>query len=205
MTTMPSFSALSLFLIIYLSVPKAFSFSITPLRTASVPFSSPSSSSSSRAPRRVSTQLHFFDKVFEETGPLGKGITVGKVQVALSCPDRSSGSILGILKSKAGASASSNAQLASLANEVCLALLRKSDDWTGACSSGQWFSQKNAGKAESLFNDWANREAAKFEKVCTWSGVDKLIVSVNPWLISRQPKALLSDQRSDFAFGCVFV
>jgi uncharacterized membrane protein len=46
-----------------------------------------------------------------------------------------------------------------------LALLRRSDDWVAACSASEWFKQDDAGKAESLFNDWANREAAKFEKV----------------------------------------
>jgi uncharacterized membrane protein len=52
-----------------------------------------------------------------------------------------------------------------MANTVCLALLRRSDDWVAACSDSKWFKQDDYGKAESLFNDWANREATKFEKV----------------------------------------
>jgi hypothetical protein len=115
--------------------------------------------------RQDVTKLNFFDKIFEESGPLGKGITVGKVQVGLSCSDRSSSSIFGMLEKAARSSSSSKRGLAKLTNEVCLALLRKSDDWTGACSESKWFSQKDAGKAESLCNDWSNREAAKFEKV----------------------------------------
>jgi len=113
------------------------------------------------------TSLSLFGKLFEEEGPLGKGITVGKVQVALMSNDRSANSITGILEKKASATGSSpsSAQLARLANEVCLALLRKSDDWTAACSDSKWFSGKDGGKAESQFNDWANREAFKFEKV----------------------------------------
>ena len=103
--------------------------------------------------------------MFEESGPLGKGITVGKVQVALSSSDRSASSIFGMLESKARAGGSSPAQLSRLSNDVCLSLLRKSDDWISACSASEWFGQDDAGKAESLFNDWANREAAKFEKV----------------------------------------
>jgi uncharacterized membrane protein len=115
--------------------------------------------------------LHLFEqfgKVFEESGPLGKGITVGKVQVALQCKDRS-----GIFReleqaaataSSSGSSTTNTVKLAQLANSVCLALLRKSDDWTAACSMSKWFSQNDAGKAESLFNDMSNREAAKFEK-----------------------------------------
>ena len=110
--------------------------------------------------------LNLFGKVFEESGPLGKGITVGKVQVCLNSKDRSPSSITGMLESKARSSGDSPQALSRLANEVSLTLLRKSDDWMGACSSSEWFSERDAGKAESLFNDWANREAAKFEKVC---------------------------------------
>mmetsp|Transcript_32812 Transcript_32812/g.46612 ORF Transcript_32812/g.46612 Transcript_32812/m.46612 type:complete len:145 (+) Transcript_32812:1-435(+) len=51
-----------------------------------------------------------------------------------------------------------------MANKICLALIRKSDEWVGACSSSQWFGQDDGGKAESLFNQWSNAEAAKFEK-----------------------------------------
>jgi uncharacterized membrane protein len=111
-----------------------------------------------------------FNKIFEESGPLGKGITVGKVQVALQCRDRNpQTSILGLLERKTSNSGTgssfSNLQLARLGNEVCLALLRRSDDWVGACSSSKWFSQSDQGRAESHFNDVANREASKFEKV----------------------------------------
>jgi len=112
-----------------------------------------------------STQLNFFDKIFEESGPLGKGITVGKVQVSVLCTDRSSNSIFPALeKSARNAGSNSNLALSQLANEVCLALLRKSDDWSAACSSSKNFSQNDSGKAESLFNEWSNQEAARFEK-----------------------------------------
>jgi uncharacterized membrane protein len=108
------------------------------------------------------SRLYFFDKVFEESGPLGKGITVGKIQVALM-QDRSQNSIFSTLQQQTSTGTNSRA-LARMSNNVCLALLRKSDDWTAACSASQWFSLKDAGKAESLCNDWSNREAAKFEK-----------------------------------------
>uniref|UniRef100_A0A7S2UEM4 Uncharacterized protein n=1 Tax=Attheya septentrionalis TaxID=420275 RepID=A0A7S2UEM4_9STRA len=112
------------------------------------------------------TALPMFGKMFEESGPLGKGITIGKVQVALNARDRGAGSIFDLLESKAASSGDSpsQVQLARLTNEVCLALLRKSDEWVGACSESKWFSQKDAGKAEGLYNDWSNKEAAKFEK-----------------------------------------
>jgi hypothetical protein len=112
--------------------------------------------------RSQSSHLHLFNKMFEESGPLGKGITVGKVQVALVSTDRS---LFKLLERKARAPGNSSAQLAKLANEVCLTLLRKSDDWTGACSDSKWFSEKDSGKAEGQYNTWTNKEAAKFEKV----------------------------------------
>jgi len=110
--------------------------------------------------------LNLFDmgKMFEESGSLGKGITVGKVQVSLTTSDRSSSSIMGILAKVARNTGNDSPALAKLSEDVCLALLRRSDEWVGACSDSKWFSQKDDAKAESQFNDWSNREAAKFEK-----------------------------------------
>lgn len=104
--------------------------------------------------------------MFQEEGPLGKGITVGKVQVALQSPDRSSNSIFGMLQDNARWMEGDDdaGSLADFANEVALSLLRKKDSWLSACSDSQWFSDKDAGKAEALFNEWSNKEAAKFEK-----------------------------------------
>jgi Protein of unknown function (DUF1517) len=119
------------------------------------------------AQNRRQSSLYFFDKVFEEEGPLGKGITVGKVQVALMSPDRGKGSIFKMLEDNSRwiADDSEASSLADLAHDVCLTLLRKKDIWTAACSDSKWFSAKDSGKAESLYNEWANNEAAKFEKV----------------------------------------
>lgn len=117
-------------------------------------------------PDHRESRLHFFDKVFEEAGPLGKGVTVGKVQVALRSPERGSSSIFSILEEEARLTDGSPdpEDLASMASSVCLALLRRTDEWVAACSTSEWFKQDDGGKAESLFNDWANKEAAKFEK-----------------------------------------
>ena len=106
-------------------------------------------------------KLYLFDKLFEEEGILGKGVTVGKVQVALTSPDRGPDSIFGILEREAN----NDKSLPELTHAIALALLRKSDDWVGAAGTSDWFSQNDAGKAESRFNDLANAEAAKFEKV----------------------------------------
>jgi len=125
---------------------------------------SPSLNHASISTSRSSTSLeplNLFGKMFEEEGPLGKGITVGKFQVGLSCIDRS---LIEILERESDNSGSEPQELSELANAVCLTLLRKSDDWISACSQSEWFGQNDAGKAERLFNDWSNQEAAKFEK-----------------------------------------
>jgi hypothetical protein len=114
---------------------------------------------------RIPSQHFLFDKIFEEEGMLGKGITVGKISVALQCPDRSETSIFGLLESHASDESDANEDLARMANNVCLDLIRKSDDWVAACSTSKWFSSNDAGKAESYYNDLANNEAVKFEKV----------------------------------------
>lgn len=117
--------------------------------------------------RRSSERLHLFDKMFEEEGPLGKGITVGKISVALMSPDRGKDSIFSMLEDNARwiDDDDESTSLADLAHEVCIALLRKKDFWTAAYCQSKWFSEKDSGKAESQFNEWANAEAAKFEKV----------------------------------------
>eukprot|EP00525_Craspedostauros_australis_P009896 CAMPEP_0198118294 /NCGR_PEP_ID=MMETSP1442-20131203/21058_1 /TAXON_ID= /ORGANISM="Craspedostauros australis, Strain CCMP3328" /LENGTH=253 /DNA_ID=CAMNT_0043776521 /DNA_START=11 /DNA_END=772 /DNA_ORIENTATION=+ len=111
-----------------------------------------------------STALNFFDKIFEEEGMLGKGITVGKIQVALMVPDRSDTSIFAALEDEAAHGGNSPEELSEFANEICLALMRRSDSWTAAASVGKWFSENDAGKAESYYNELANAEAVKFEK-----------------------------------------
>lgn len=113
---------------------------------------------------RACTRLRIFDKFFEEEGMLGKGITVGKVQVALMCPNRGPDSIFSLLEDHATNTGDQPQELARMANDVCLDLMRKSDDWVAACSTSKWFKGDDAGKAESYYNDMANTEAAKFEK-----------------------------------------
>lgn len=114
---------------------------------------------------KQTSTINLFDKVFEEEGPLGKGITVGKVQVALMAPDRSKSSIFGLLDDAGRSSDDSSEGLAEMCNEICMALLRKQSDWVSAASDSRWFSAKDAGKAESQYNEWATKEATKFEKV----------------------------------------
>lgn len=130
-----------------------------------------------------STRLHFFeglDKAFEDSGPLGKGITVGKVQVALAVngAERTSrDSIFAVLERQArnneniGSSYDDaydegygDSHLSKFCHETCLTLIRKSDNWVAACSNSEWFKGDDVAKAESTYNLWADREACKFEK-----------------------------------------
>ena len=133
--------------------------------------------------RQSNLQLSMFDKLFEEEGPLGKGITVGKIQIAMMARDRSKESIFGDLERKASSTGDSSAHLALLAKEVCLTLLRRSDDWTAASGERAWFKYDDAGKAESKFNDWANSEAIKFEKVrmCAATIYSAGVLTENKW------------------------
>mmetsp|Transcript_16090 Transcript_16090/g.36194 ORF Transcript_16090/g.36194 Transcript_16090/m.36194 type:complete len:194 (-) Transcript_16090:715-1296(-) len=141
---------------------------IASLNAGFVSFRSSGKSGSVVSSSSSTSVLHFFDRIFEEEGPLGKGITVGKVQVSLFCPQRSSSSILSVLeKSSAAADLApdSNRALSKLVSDVCLGLMRREEDWTGACSEKKWYAGKDAAKAERQFNSWSNKEASKFEKV----------------------------------------
>lgn len=135
---------------------------------------------------KTSTEINLFDgfenpldKVFEEEGPLGKGITVGKFQVAINVPGSertAKDSIFSKLAQHARADETSSgydddyedgfgdSKLSKMCHDVCLTLLRQSEYWTAACSESEWFKESDAGKAESLYNQWADREASKFEK-----------------------------------------
>lgn len=116
--------------------------------------------------QQQSVSLNLFDKMFEEEGALGKGITVGKIQVALLVDVRGKGSIFEMLEDNASWIQDDDepGSLADLAHDVCLTLLRKKDSWTAACSTEEWYSANDYGDAEAKFNEWANTEAAKFEK-----------------------------------------
>lgn len=129
------------------------------------------------------TELALFDKLFEEEGTLGKGITVGKISVALRSPDRSDSSIFGLLESHASDDSDANEDLSRMANSVCLDLMRKSDDWVAACSTSKWFSGNDSGKAASYYNDLCNNIAIKFEKV--------RLRRVSQWLLSLSLLSLL--------------
>lgn len=138
-------------------------------------------------PKKQSS-LHLFDKLFERNGLLGKGLTVGKVQVALRLP----GSIesKNIFPDVLAANVSEGSrlhkpdELAQFANEVCLGLLRKSSHWVAACSTSQWFREREHGSAERFFNDLVNVEASKSDE---WAFDARSSTSTNPPEQHQQP------------------
>jgi hypothetical protein len=136
------------------------------------------STSSKKRQDTTTTQLNLFenlgiDKVFEDSGPLGKGITVGKVQVALqvSAEERTSpNSIFGVLEKHARNNDNissydsdyedgyGDSALSKMCHEICLSLLRSSDNWISSGSQSEWYKQDDSGKAESTYNLWGDRK-----------------------------------------------
>ena len=107
--------------------------------------------------RKLPVARGFFDQaasVFEEATALGKGVSYFSIQVALEAPDRGLSSILGTLETKAETANTQSARgLALLVQEVCLALIRKSDDWVSSCSDAKHFAGAQAeGRAETYYN-----------------------------------------------------
>ena len=100
-----------------------------------------------------------------ESGSLGSGATVLKIQVALNSDWSSSNNIMNTLSrlaDKNGAMSGRN-DLATLLNDASLALLRKQNDWNAAAYEGELF---NGGgrRAEPAFQQLAVKERAKFEE-----------------------------------------
>lgn len=122
--------------------------------------------------RRPMIGMGLLDTVFGGAGaeddysPLGRGVSVVKVQVALACRDRSATSIVSQISSIAERTDTESARgLASLVSDTCLALLRCRDDWIAAASTTETFRGKDGpDKAETAFNRAVTAELAKFEK-----------------------------------------
>ena len=162
--------------LLLLAAPAVTSFTPHPHLSNTLPVTA---SSKTSAPQMIFGEA--FEKAFEEEGPLGKGITVGKLQIALSLSSAersSSDCILRLLETAArdddlpskydddvSYDDGGDSHLSKMCHSTCLALMRKSDDWIAACSEWKWFKAEEGGKAESLYNQWSDREAAKFEKV----------------------------------------
>ncbi|GMI09229.1 hypothetical protein TrLO_g2028 [Triparma laevis f. longispina] len=110
--------------------------------------------------RRLQTRQNLFGDMFEQAGPLGKGITVAQVSVCVSSP-----SVLSTLNRIASANGGMTpTALSRLASETCLSLLRLEDSWVSASSRSSHFATSQAGKAESSYNNLSTKLASKYEK-----------------------------------------
>jgi uncharacterized membrane protein len=100
-----------------------------------------------------------------ESGSLGSGATVLKIQVALNSDWASSNNVMNTLSRLADKNSAMNGRndLATLLNDASLALLRKQNDWNAAAYEGEYF---NGGgrRAEPAFQQLAVKERAKFEE-----------------------------------------
>ncbi len=100
------------------------------------------------------------EKTLEPSGPLGKGLTVGQVTIALSSP-----SLIPTLNTIATANGgNSPGQLSGLISGVSLALLKREIDWISGASSSEWFSTKNGARAEADFNRRCNELESKYDR-----------------------------------------
>lgn len=124
-----------------------------------------------------------------ESGSLGSGATVLKLQVGLDADWGERGSIMEVLSNLAAKNngMSNRSQIAQLLSDASLALLRKQSDWHSAAYEGQVFSN-NVKSAEPLFQSIAIKERAKFDEERT-SGE---IVTLKPNNASTKTQAVVS-------------
>ena len=103
----------------------------------------------------------------DDSGSLGSGATVLKLQVALDSDWSQNGNIMNTLSNiaeKKGA-ISGRVEIASLLSETAIALLRRKDSWNSASIDGEKFN--GALKAEPYFQKIAVQERTKFESETT--------------------------------------
>lgn len=124
-----------------------------------------------------------------ESGSLGSGATVLKLQVGLDADWGERGSIMEILSNLASKNngMSSRVEIAQLLSDTSLALLRKQNDWHSAAYEGQVFSN-NVKSAEPLFQSIAIKERAKFDEERTGGE----IVTLKPSNAGTKTQAVVS-------------
>ena len=103
----------------------------------------------------------------EESGSLGTGATLVKLQVALDSNWAESGNIMQTLSDLAARRGTINgrSEISSLLSDVSIALLRKQPYWNAASISGERFG--SATKVEPAFQKLAIQERTKFENEVT--------------------------------------
>lgn len=103
----------------------------------------------------------------DDSGSLGSGATVIKIQIGLDADwsqDDSIMRVLSYLASKNGA-LNTRTELSNLLSEASIALLRRQDDWNAAAFDGEVFG--GASKAEPVFQRISISERTKFDKEST--------------------------------------
>ena len=105
-----------------------------------------------------------------DSGSLGQGASVMKLQVSMSADWAKNGNIMQTLTdlSSRSGNISGRSQISSLLSDASLSLLRKSEDWTSASFEGESFN--GAGKAEPTFQRIAIAERSKFKNENTSQG-----------------------------------
>ena len=100
----------------------------------------------------------------DDSGSLGSGATVVKVQIGLDADWSDSGSIMRTLSdlSLKHNSVNSRGEISRLLSDAAIALLRKQSDWNSATVDSQLFN--GASKAEPVFQRISVNERTKFEK-----------------------------------------
>ena len=115
---------------------------------------------------------------FDDSGSLGSGATLMKIQVALDDDWSSKGNIMDTLSvvSSKYSDLSSRSALSQLLSDTSLALLRKSADWNAVAYDGEFFRGGNSREVEPAFQRVAVRERSKFDQetsgVARYSGID---------------------------------
>lgn len=102
-----------------------------------------------------------------DSGSLGNGATVIKLQVALDEDWAGSNNIMTVLSAIAarqGSGLNQRAELSSLLSEASIALLRRQNDWRAATIAGERFKGNAAAQAEPYFQKTAITERTKFER-----------------------------------------
>ena len=107
----------------------------------------------------------------EDSGSLGSGATVIKLQIGLDADWSDSLNIMRILSdiSSKQNSLTTRSAISSLLSDAAIALLRKQADWNSATCEGQVFN--SISKAEPLYQRISVSERTKFERETTGDGL----------------------------------
>jgi uncharacterized membrane protein len=128
----------------------------------------------------------------DDSGSLGSGATVLKLQVALDSDWSQNGNIMNTLSNiaeKKGA-ISGRVEIASLLSETAIALLRRKDSWNSASIDGEKFN--GALKAEPYFQKIAVQERTKFESETSPSMIREDSTLNGRYVSSKPTQAVVS-------------